>query len=686
MTMIKNKVYKIFTAAMAASLAILSLTACGSDQPEAVKDALDRRDATGAFGREDAETTSGQGQGTSAAAQNLLTVEDMFTDRDLRGDYDESESIAITLTGGSASCGSSGVTVSGNIVTVMEEGVYILSGSLEGMIIIDAPDSAKVQLALEGVQIDNGTNAAIYVKEANKVFITLGEGTQNRLSSGSYEILDGNNIDGTIFSKCDLTINGSGSLMVDAGQGNGIVTKDDLVVAGGAITVTADGHGLEGKDSVRIADGQLNIMAGKDGIHSENNDDQEKGYMYVSDGILTITSDGDGISAGYYLQLDGGSFSIVAGSGSDNRIVAVDENGSAVSAKGIKAGSDFVINGGTFTVDSQDDTLHAGGNLTVNGGTLQLSTGDDGLHSDKTVTIAGGNMDIMGGYEGIEGNNVVIAGGEIRMNVTDDGLNAAGGNDRSGFGGLRGGDMFGSSDCTITVSGGKLYIRAAGDGIDSNGDLVVTGGEIYVSGPEYGANGALDYNGKGQITGGTLVAVGASQMAMNFGDTSTQGSILTNVSGCRAGDVVQLKDAQGNALVTYTAESSFNSVVVSCPQLKQGETYTLTAGGSEVNITLDNLIYGNGMSGFGGPGMNGGPDGRGGKDGDFDRRSGGRGGRDGDRGDMGGGRFREEDDDGGQGWQPEVEIPGRPDGEVSEWPDGEIPERPDGGFGGSGRL
>lgn len=675
MIMKKNILFKLFAVTMAASFAMLSLTACGSDQPESkTTDTLrPESETTDTLEQGDVTTAFGQSQETAAEAENLLAVEEMFTDRDLRGDYDESESIAIALTGSSASCSSSGVTVMGNTVTITKEGVYILSGNLEGMIIIDASDSDKVQLVLKGAQIDNGVNAAIYTREADKLFITLAEGTQNRLSSGNYEKLDGSNIDGTIFSKCDLTVNGSGSLTVEAGQGNGIVTKDDLVVAGGVITVTAGGHGLEGKDSVRIADGQLSITAGKDGIHSKNNDNQEKGYVYAADGNLVIISDGDGISAGHCLQLDGGNFNIAAGGGSDNRTVTVDENGDAVSTKGIKAGSDFVINGGIFTIDAQDDALHADGDLTINGGTLELSTGDDGLHSDETVTVAGGTLNIKDGYEGIEGTNVVISGGEIRMNVTDDGLNAAGGNDRSGFGGFRGGDMFVSSDCTITISGGKLNIRAAGDGIDSNGDLVVSGGEIYISGPESGADGAIDYDGTGQITGGILVAVGASQMAMNFGDTSTQGSILTNVPNCRAGDVVQLKDAQGNVLVTYTAESSFNSVVVSCPQLEQGKTYTVTADSSEIEITLDNLIYGNGMGGFGGPGMNGdfgGPGGRGGMDGNFDGRGG--------RGGMGGDRFRDEGSEGGRGWQPEVEVPEWPDGGIPQMPDGQMPEFPNG--------
>lgn len=666
----KKALSRIFAAAVAVSLGILSLTACGSEGPGPEAGAPDQVGTLDRFddlNRDNVAASSGQGQGTFAAAENLLAVEEMFTDRDLRDDYDEPECIAITLSGNSASCNSSDVIVSGNIVTITAEGVYILSGSLEGMVIIDAPDSAKVQLVLKGVKIGNDTNAAIYVKEADKLFITLAEGTQNSLSGRTYEELDGNNIDGAVFSKCDLTLNGSGSLTVDGGQGNGIVTKDDLVVAAGSVTVTAKGHGLEGKDSVRIADGQLDITAGKDGIHSENNDNEEKGYVYVADGNLIILSDGDGISASHCLQLDNGSFSIVSGGGSGNRTVAIDDDGVAVSAKGIKADGKLVINGGTFDVNAQDDTLHAGGDLTINGGMLLLSTGDDGLHSDETATVAGGTLDITDGYEGIEGNDVVISGGEIRMSVTDDGINAAGGNDGSGFGGFggfRGGDMFASTDSTITISGGRINVRAAGDGIDSNGDLLVTGGEIYVSGPENGANGALDYNGTGQITGGTLVAVGASQMAMNFGSTSTQGSILTNVSNCRAGDVVQLKDARGNILVTYTAESSFSSVVVSCPQLKQGETYTVTAGGSEVEITLDDLIYGSGMGGFGGHGMGG-----------FDGQGGGR-----------GGRFQDGEwpDGDGQGWWPDGEMPELPDGGMPQKPDGEMPQMPGGGFGGSG--
>ena len=666
----RNALRKLYSFAATAAMIVFSLTGCGGRKVDQVVDTLDQGSIA---------AVSGQGRAASAAAENLLNVEDMFTDRDLRGDYDAEAGVAIALTGSSASCDAGSVVISGNTVTITEEGTYLLSGSLAGMIVVEAADTDKIQLVLDGAVITNGTNAAIYAKEADKLFITLAAGSQNKLSSSGYTTIDENSIDGVIFAKCDLTINGSGSLDIEAAEGHGVVTKDDLVVAGGVLTVNAREHGLEGKDSVRIADGQLNLTSGKDGIHSENNDDAEKGYIYVANGQFTIISDGDGISAGCILQIDNGSFSILAGNGSSNRTVARDENGDAVSAKGIKAAGAMTLNGGTIVIDAQDDALHAAGNLTVNGGSLQLATGDDGIHSDETAAVAGGRVDIRDGYEGIEGKDVVIAGGEIHINVTDDGLNAAGGNDQSGFGGwMGGGDRFGATDSTLTISGGILYINAAGDGLDSNGDLIVTGGETYVSGPENGANGALDYGGTGQITGGVLVAVGAFQMAMNFGNTSTQGSILTNVANCRAGDEIQLLDDRGNMLVSYTAESSFNSVVVSSPQLQLGGTYTLMAGEGETEITLENLIYGSGMGGFGGPGGSGGPGGNGW--GDFGKPDGGRGQGggfekpDGRRGQGGG---RNQDGGRGQGWQPE-------DGFDGEMP--EIPETPEGGFGGQSGI
>ena len=184
-------------------------------------------------------------------------------------------------------------------------------------------------------------------------------------------------------------------------------------------------------------------------------------------------------------------------------------------------------------------------------------------------------------------------------------MNAAGGNDQSGFGGMMQ-DNFGSSDsAALSISGGKITVTCEGDGLDSNGKLLISGGEIYVNGPTSNGNGALDYGSEATITGGTIVAAGSSGMAVNFGSNSTQGSILLNYQSSSK-DTIKVTDSDGNTIIEYTPAKSYNSVVVSSPKLTKGGTYKVTAGGETQSITLDSLIYGesNGM-GMGG-GMRGG--------------------------------------------------------------------------------
>lgn len=635
---------KICALLCAGGLVVTMLPACGQAGTEdEVKEYL-------------AEAAGAERSGTAyTVPDNPVQSEEMFTKRDSDSSYDEEKSTVVVLEGGT--------------VTISEEGIYILRGSLtDGMVIVDAADTAKVQLVLDGVTISNSRGAAIYVKEADKVFLTLAEGSVNTLSNGgSYTAIDENNIDAVVFVRSDLTINGSGSLNITAGEGHGIVSKDDLKITGGMINITAARHGLSGKDSVRVAAGNLELTTGKDGIHAENADDGEKGFVYLAGGSLNVVSEGDCISAKTHLQIDGGSFRLTAGKGSTNKTVAKDESGKAVSTKGIKAGGQLVVNGGDFSIDSQDDALHANDCLTVNGGSFELATGDDGIHSDETAAITAGTIEILTSYEGIEGKAVVITGGAICLYARDDGLNAAGGNDGSGYkgmfdDGIPGGDRPGrnmqnqgrpgrggmaeqsAGNSYLLISGGEIFINADGDGLDSNGDLTVTGGVICVSGPENGGNGALDYSGAAQITGGTVIAAGNSGMAQNFGDGSTQGSILLQVSNCPAGSEVSLRDSEGNILAEYVSEKSFNSLVISAPGLTAGKTYQVTAGTKEYEVVMESLIYGNG-NGFGGMGGHGmGDHGMGGHPGDRgpgDREPGGRepGDRDFDGEDFNGGDF-----------------------------------------------
>ena len=559
---------------------------------------------------------------TSVSDAVSSSLEELFTGRDLSGKSDE-DIVTVTLSGDTASADGAGVTVSDGLVTITADGDYLLSGSFSGSIVIDADESAKIQLILSEAVIESNGQSAIVVLNADKVFLTLAEGTDNSVSAtGELAPFGEVNADGAVFSRCDLTVNGTGSLSVKCETGHGIVSKDDLKIASGTITVDAARQGLSGKDSVSIADGTISITAGTDAIHSENADDAEKGVITILGGSITAESGSDGIDASGAVSIEGGSLNITAGGGADSvsRYASgwggwSQSSTSTSGGKGIKSDVSVTILGGTISVDSADDAIHTGGDVTISGGTLTLKSGDDGVHADTSLTISGGSVTVSDSYEGLEAADIVIEGGEISVTASDDGLNAAGGSDGSNGGGWFGGDPFASQDASITISGGTLTVNSDGDGIDSNGNLTVSGGTIFVSGPTNSGNGALDYNGSGVITGGTLIAAGASGMAENFSNGSTQCSVLVNFSSTvSAGSEICVYDSDGTLIASYTPEKNYQCAVISSPALAVGETCTVTAGGTQQTVTLSSTITGGGM-GMGGMGGHGGFGGGGGMQG-----------------------------------------------------------------------
>ena len=238
-------------------------------------------------------TTDNGGENSNADPVDVdfsQTDGDMFTERDSKSEYDASKAVTIQLNGTSATASSDSVQINGSTIIIKEEATYVISGSLNGMLVVDAPDTAKLQLVLNGVDIASETSAALYILKADKVFLTLADGTTNTLANGgSFVAIDDNNIDGVLFSKQDLTLNGSGSLTVTSSAGHGIVCKDDLVITGGTYTVNSASHGLDANDSVRIANASFEIDAGKDVIHCENTDDTSKGFIYIASGTINET-------------------------------------------------------------------------------------------------------------------------------------------------------------------------------------------------------------------------------------------------------------------------------------------------------------------------------------------------------------------------------------------------------------
>lgn len=647
--------------------------------------------AMSAAGCSKSDSSSETDTKTTSAQISSEAFEISAEDKDVG--YDETEAVKIALSGESAEIEGSGAACENGVLSITKGGTYILSGDLSGEIYVKAKGS-EVKLVLNGVSVTNSDCAALMIDKASKVTLTLEDGTENSFADGAeYTLADSDdNTDGCIFSRADLTINGSGSLSVTGSYKHGIVSKDNIVIAGGNITVNAASGGIYGKDSVKISGGTIDVTAGSNGIRATNDEDAEKGFVSVTGGDITVNAAGDALEAETVMQIEDGTLTLTSGGGAANASMksdgqpngdwgswskddmgtppdmngqqtgtppempsgsgdsaltataytAVSADSSAnnsdststeassadtesTSAKGIKAGSELNILGGVISIDSSDDSLHSNGTMNISAGDITASSGDDGTHADGDLTISGGKITVSKSYEGLEGLNIYISGGEIDVTASDDGLNAAGGSD-TGSDERAGRDMFADSDedHILEISGGTLKVNASGDGLDSNGNFVMGGGTVIVSGPTNGGNGALDIgdrNSTAQITGGTIVAAGAVGMEVGFSDNSTQYNVLHNfASTAAAGSEFTVTDADGEVLFTCTLDKECRSVVFSSSDLAAG-TYTLTLGDQTEEVELSDICTSNSTSmgmgggfggGQGGQGGQGGPNGQGG--------------------------------------------------------------------------
>lgn len=469
---------------------------------------------------------------------------------------------AITLSGDTATVSGSGAYANGGSVTIASAGYYDVTGTLtDGSLIVDAGKNAKVFLRLNGVTITCSDDAAIRVNQADKVFLTLAEGTENTVTSGENysEAALADKTDGAIFAHDDLTINGSGALTVTAAYKHGIAANDSLRITGGKITVTAPA-----------------------------------------------------------------------------------------------------------------DTIHVNDSLHITGAAITLSAGDDAIHSGTSVAILGGSITVNTCCEGIEAPEILVEDGAVTVTSTDDGINACG--TETSDGSLPG----------VTINGGTVtLLNPSGrdaDGIDSNGNIDINGGLVYISLVGDGGNCALDYGsengGACRINGGTVVACGSSTMLEAMSENSAQPSLLYAGTTQAAGTEITLQDSSGKILLTYAAPNSFSAVLVSCPEMATGSTYTLTLGDTAQEIPLTQVATTYGVSG----GMGGDRGGNmGGGMGDMGGSPGGQGGMNGGPGGSTptSGTADSATDDtalpGGSGTPPT-----KPDGDSDPWPSGEALTRPDG--------
>lgn len=556
-----------------------------------------------------------QGKETQNSAEidtaEISAMDFSFSDGDQNSDFDDDD----IRTG----------TLSDSVLKISAAGSYILRGNDITQILVEAGDSDKVQIVLDGATIANKNGPAIYIRSADKVFITAKEGTENIISDGEeYSFTDGeSSVDAAIFSRADLTVNGKGALDVSGNAKHAVVSKDDLVVYSLKLSVKAKNAGLSGKDCVKIGKASVTVTAGSDAIRSDNTESEDHGYVFLSDSDLALHAGNDGIQAETVIKSENAALTIESGGGSADKL-----SSSTESYKGLKAGSDIVIESGSYAVNSKDDCIHSNHTISIKNGTFELSSGDDGIHADSDLSVSGGNIKITKSYEALEATRIVISGGEFDLVSSDDGLNAAGGNDSSAMGGRPGMGGFSSSKGEVHIQGGYLLIDASGDGIDANGSILVSGGVTLLSGPTNSGNGSFDYDTTATVTGGSVIALGSSGMAQGFSSAEGQGAAFFSFSSQKGETPFAVVDGDNNVVASFTPKKAYQCAVVTCKGLEKGESYRVVVGGKVAaadsngyaesgtseggeeifEFTMSSELYSAGGSGFGGMGGPGGMD------------------------------------------------------------------------------
>ena len=482
----------------------------------------------------------------SQSGENALSLE--FDSEDLDSSYNESECTKINLSGSGATVSGSGVTVENGNITITSVGSYIISGTLtDGSIKVNCSEKGTVRLILNGASISSSSTAPVVVEETKKVLVTLADGTTNTITDKTRQSVDDEDFSSAVYSKADLVFNGSGTLNVNAGYRNGIKSTDDLKVVSGTFNITSNEDGIIGKDLLGIKDGKFTIKSGSDGMKSTYDTDTSKGNI--------------------------------------------------------------VITGGEFDITASNDGIHCNEDILISGGNLTISSGDDGVHADDNLQVDGGTIDIKKCCEGLEGVQITLNDGDISIVASDDGINAADGSSSSGMGmGGFGGGQASSSESSVllTINGGNIFVNAGGDGLDSNGNIVMNGGNVTVLGPTSDGDTALDFDGAFTINGGVLMAFGSSGMLETPTSAQNGCCIVTTLGTVSANSAFSLMDSLGNVIMSYTPTKNYASAIVYSSDIKNGSTYTVTAGSTTQSITVNSNVTTNGVSGGFGGAQNGG--------------------------------------------------------------------------------
>lgn len=517
---------------------------------------------------------------TAESLLEAIGCDSFFSAGDKEIGYSESDDVHINLSGEQIFCNSSSVKIEGSQAVITEEGNYIISGNLEnGSIKIDTDIDKNVRIVLNGAVIVNDKASPIYVEQANKVLITLVEETENVLENDCTD-LNGSVSNDTVFANSCITINGLGSLKAISKAGNGIASDSSVLVTGGNISIEAAKSGLEGKKSVRISNTDMKINSAGKGISSNNNEDSEYGFVYISDGSFIINSGSSGIEAASSLVVDGGYFEITSDDSycDENVYESKYESGLTEEKNGLNAGVDISVSGGRFIIESSDNGLNAGESVFVTGGSFIINSENKGIESGSAVFVGKSGLIIKKSADGICSERILVNGGNIKIDSSGTGISAKEtGADQSE-------PSENSEDCFVEISGGTVEVNSLGDGIYSCGGILVSDGYLTVVSSENSRSFVFCKESDIKIIGGTVFAAGDFTGEYADLENIKQAFVAVNIDSIDPQSAIVLQGNDGKAVVSQSVNQSITSLFISSPELERGQRYNLVNGNNVFEV------------------------------------------------------------------------------------------------------
>lgn len=497
--------------------------------------------------------------------------------------YDESRATQITLADQTATVTGQGASFSDQTLTITQTGTYVLTGSGKNIkLVVEAADTDQVHLVFQNLTLE-GEGTLLQINKAQEVVISLAEGSQNALTES--QASDDEEVKATIHSQVPLTLNGTGNLTLTALTKNALEVEDDLKVLGGTYTVKAANHGFKAEGALAIEAATLTIEAGKDGLHAEHDETTERANISLNPTQLSIAATEDGVDAGNELTIKGGTITVsqseeglearvIRQLGGDVTIKSSDDGVNASAGSSSKTSDTSATSKTTdaSATSNTADTSSSASQATTDSATASTSASQATADPAATSQVDQANKDKNQTPPAPPASQAPPQGGQPPQ-------------DGQGPGGMPpGGQEESDPSLQIILEGGTLTIDAEGDGIDSNGTVTISGGSLVVNGSVHDGNGPLDAAGDITITGGTVWALGTSDMLQGFAQGSTQASITANIAGT-SGQTLIILDAKGKEVARQTASKDFQAVIMSSADLVDGQTYTIQVEGTTQTAT-----------------------------------------------------------------------------------------------------